>query len=141
MKKDDQENKNETNDKNASSLTQSSSSEIKENGEVEPEKKPLSKKEKKKQKRLKIAVLKQLVLRPDVVEVHDVNAADPALLVHLKSYRNTVPVPRHWCQKRKYLQGKRGIEKPAFHLPDFIAATGISKIRAAVQEKEDQKKN
>ncbi len=42
---------------------------------------------------------------------------DPRLLVHLKAYRNTVPVPRHWCQKRKYLQGKRGIEKPPFELP------------------------
>lgn len=27
------------------------------------------------------------------------------------------------------LQGKRGIEKAPFHLPDFIAATGIQKIR------------
>ena len=37
-----------------------------------------------------------------------------------QSTRNTVPVPRHWCFKRKYLQGKRGIEKPPFDLPDFI---------------------
>lgn len=28
-----------------------------------------------------------------------------------------------------FLQGKRGIEKQPFHLPDFIAATGIEKIR------------
>lgn len=34
----------------------------------------------------------------------DATAADPKLLVFLKSYRNTVPVPRHWCQKRKFLQ-------------------------------------
>jgi len=47
----------------------------------------------------------------------DVTAADPKLLVHLKSYRNTVPVPPHWSQKRKYLQAKRGIEKPPFELP------------------------
>jgi len=47
----------------------------------------------------------------------DVTAADPKLLVSLKAYRNTVPVPQHWSQKRKYLQGKRGIEKPAFDLP------------------------
>ena len=32
-------------------------------------------------------------------------------------------------QKRKYLQGKRGIEKPPFRLPEFIRATGITKIR------------
>ena len=37
-----------------------------------------------------------------------------------QSTRNTVPVPRHWCFKRKYLQGKRGIEKPPFNLPEFI---------------------
>jgi len=37
---------------------------------------------------------------------------------------NTVSVPRHWSQKRKYLQGKRGIERPPFGLPDFIEATG-----------------
>ena len=28
-----------------------------------------------------------------------------------------------------WLQGKRGIEKQPFQLPDFIAATGIEKIR------------
>jgi len=89
--------------------------------------------------RLSVAELKQLVKRPDVVEVHDVTSSDPRLLVYLKSYRNTVSVPRHWCHKRKYLQGKRGIEKPPFKLPDFIEATGISKIRATVQEKDDGK--
>ena len=47
----------------------------------------------------------------------DVTAADPGLLVHLKSLRNTVPVPKHWGQKRKYLQNKRGLEKLPFVLP------------------------
>jgi len=110
------------------------------NQEPEPEVKQMSKKEKKRLKRISVAVLKQLVRRPDVVESWDVTAADPRLLVHLKSYKNTVPVPRHWNQKRKYLQGKRGVEKTPFDLPEFIAATGISKIRAAIQEKEDNKK-
>jgi len=99
----------------------------------------LSRRKKKLMNRLSVAELKQLVKRPDVVEVHDVTSADPRLLVYLKSYRNSVPVPRHWCHKRKYLQGKRGIEKPPFKLPDFIEATGISKIRATVQEKDDGK--
>ena len=62
--------------------------------------------------------------RPDVVEAHDVTAQDPRLLVHLKAYRNTVPVPTHWCQKRKYLQNKRGFEKPPFELPEYIRRTG-----------------
>uniref|UniRef100_A0A8C8JVB4 SAP domain-containing protein n=1 Tax=Oncorhynchus tshawytscha TaxID=74940 RepID=A0A8C8JVB4_ONCTS len=81
----------------------------------------------------------QLVARPDVVEMHDVTAQEPKLLVHLKATRNTVPVPRHWCFKRKYLQGKRGIEKPPFELPEFIKRTGIQEMREALQEKEDAK--
>ena len=83
-----------------------------------------------------VAELKQVVAHPEVVDVHDVNASDPRLLIHLKSYRNSVPVPRHWSRKRKYLQGKRGIEKPPFKLPDFIEATGISKMRSNVQSDE-----
>lgn len=99
----------------------------------------LSKRKLKKLNRLSVAELKQLVSRPDVVEMHDVTARDPRLLVHLKSTRNTVPVPRHWCFKRKYLQGKRGIEKPPFDLPEFIKKTGIMEMREALQEKEEAK--
>nr|CAG8494128.1 10588_t:CDS:10 [Entrophospora candida] len=92
------------------------------------------------QNELSVAQLKQLVKRPEVVEWVDVTAADPKLLVSLKAYRNTVPVPQHWSQKRKYLQGKRGIEKPAFDLPEFIKDTGIMEMREAVREKEDAAK-
>lgn len=100
----------------------------------------ISKKKRKLRDRLKIAELKQICSRPEVVEVWDVTATDPKILVFLKAYRNSVPVPRHWSQKRKYLQGKRGIEKPPFKLPDFIEATGISMMRQAYQEKEEAKK-
>jgi splicing factor 3B subunit 2 len=102
--------------------------------------KKISRKARKLKSRLSVAELKQLVQRPDVVEAHDVTAADPRLLVHLKAYRNTVPVPRHWCHKRKYLQGKRGIEKKPFELPDFIALTGISKLRDTEDDQLDAKK-
>ncbi|XP_050462889.1 splicing factor 3B subunit 2 [Cataglyphis hispanica] len=97
----------------------------------------LSKRKLKRLTRLSVAELKQLVGRPDVVEMHDVTARDPKLLVQLKAHRNTVPVPRHWCFKRKYLQGKRGIEKPPFDLPDFIKRTGITEMRASLQERDD----
>lgn len=97
----------------------------------------LSKRKLKRLTRLSVAELKQLVGRPDVVEMHDVTARDPKLLVQLKAHRNTVPVPRHWCFKRKYLQGKRGIEKPPFDLPDFIKRTGITEMRASLQERGD----
>ncbi|EFJ51039.1 hypothetical protein VOLCADRAFT_57823, partial [Volvox carteri f. nagariensis] len=100
----------------------------------------LSKKKLKLLNRLKVAELKAVCARPEVVEVWDVTAPDPPLLVFLKAYRNTVPVPRHWSQKRKYLQGKRGLEKPPFKLPDFIEATGIAEMRSAYQAKEDAKK-
>ena len=63
------------------------------------------------------------------MEEHDCNANDPVLLVTLKAHRNSVPIPEHWSQKRKYLQGKRGFLKPPFRLPDYIQATGISKMR------------
>lgn len=100
------------------------------------EKKPLSKKKARKMNRLTVAELKQLVKKPEVVEWTDVTASDPRLLLHLKSYRNTVPIPSHWSAKRDYLQGKRGIEKPPFQLPSYIADTGIATMRDAVKEKE-----
>uniref|UniRef100_A0A453PYX5 DUF382 domain-containing protein n=1 Tax=Aegilops tauschii subsp. strangulata TaxID=200361 RepID=A0A453PYX5_AEGTS len=39
-------------------------------------------------------------------QVWDATASEPKLLVYLKSYRNTVPVPRHWSQKRKFFAGQ-----------------------------------
>ncbi|PNX56466.1 splicing factor 3B subunit 2-like protein, partial [Trifolium pratense] len=81
-----------------------SDSDDEENENDQKEKGGVSNKKKKLQRRMKIAELKQVSSRPDVVEVWDATAADPKLLVFLKSYRNTVPVPRHWCQKRKFLQ-------------------------------------
>uniref|UniRef100_H2YDL3 PSP proline-rich domain-containing protein n=1 Tax=Ciona savignyi TaxID=51511 RepID=H2YDL3_CIOSA len=99
----------------------------------------ISKKKLRRMNRLSVAELKQLVTRPDVVEMHDVTAQDPCLLVHLKAARNSVTVPRHWCFKRKYLQGKRGFEKPPFELPQCIKNTGIMEMRQALQEKEDSR--
>ena len=43
--------------------------------------------------RLSVGELKQLVRRPEAVELVDVASTDPRLLIHLKSYRNAVPVP------------------------------------------------
>ena len=38
--------------------------------------------------------------------------------------------------QRKYLSGKRGIEKPPFELPEFIKKTGIMEMREALQQKD-----
>lgn len=81
----------------------------------------MSKRKLRKINRLSVAELKRLVKKPEVVEWVDVTAADPRMLVQLKSYRNTIPVPAHWSQKRDYLQGKRGIEKPLYQLPGASA--------------------
>ncbi|KAJ2814406.1 hypothetical protein GGI24_006403, partial [Coemansia furcata] len=90
-----------------------------------------SSRKQKKNSRISVAELKQIAPRPEVVEWTDVSARDPGLLVALKATRNTVPVPIHWSQKKKYLQYKRGMEKPPFDLPDFIKATGIMEMREA----------
>jgi len=84
-----------------------------------------------------VAELKNRVERADLVEAHDVSSRDPDFLLYLKAVPNTVPIPRHWLMKRKYLQGKRGIEKPPFQLPDFIVRTGISEVRKAIDEDEN----
>ena len=107
--------------------------------EYQPESKALSNRAKKERSRLTVAQLKQLVAHPDVVEDHDVTAADSRLLVHLKSYKGTVPVPKHWKQKRKYLQGKAGHEQSPYQLPASVLATGIDKVREAIKEEEDEK--
>eukprot|EP00445_Apocalathium_hangoei_P037283 CAMPEP_0203948382 /NCGR_PEP_ID=MMETSP0359-20131031/83048_1 /ASSEMBLY_ACC=CAM_ASM_000338 /TAXON_ID=268821 /ORGANISM="Scrippsiella Hangoei, Strain SHTV-5" /LENGTH=884 /DNA_ID=CAMNT_0050879925 /DNA_START=88 /DNA_END=2742 /DNA_ORIENTATION=+ len=99
----------------------------------------LSKKKRKVAGRVTLAELKTLVKRPDVVEVWDTTSEDPRLLVYLKAYRNTVNVPKHWSSKRKYMAGKRGVEKPPFKLPEFIEATGIAKIRQSILEKQAEK--
>lgn len=104
------------------------------------EKQAASKKKLKRLNRMSVAVLKQTAKHPEVVEWIDVTSSDPHLLVQLKGYRNMVPVPAHWSQKRKYLQGKRGIEKLPFELPEFIKDTGIMELRNAVKEKEDASK-
>lgn len=105
-------------------------------GEMETEEERISKKKQRKANRMSVAELKQLALKPDVVEWVDVTAPDPLFLVHLKGLKNTVPVPVHWSQKRRYLAGKRGVEKMAYQLPEYIADTGIGAMREAVAEKE-----
>jgi splicing factor 3B subunit 2 len=80
--------------------------------------------------------LKRMTRRPDVVEWVDTTAQDPEFLVYLKSYKNTVPVPKHWSQKRKFMNLKQGSDRMPFTLPYFIEATGIAKIRAQMRERE-----
>jgi splicing factor 3B subunit 2 len=108
-----------------------------EDEEAEAEHK-LSKKARKAQNKLSVAELKALVRKPETVDWTDTSASDPRLLVHIKSYRNVVPVPIHWSLKREYLSSKRGVEKPAFQLPKFIQETGIAEMRDAVLEKREE---
>ncbi|RAL06977.1 U2 snRNP complex subunit CUS1 [Aspergillus homomorphus CBS 101889] len=105
----------------------------------EEEKEPvLSRRKRKELNKLSVAELKAMVRKPEIVEWTDTSAPDPRLLVHLKSYRNVVPVPSHWSLKREYLSSKRGVEKAPFALPKFIQETGISEMRDAALEKQEQ---
>lgn len=85
-----------------------------------------------------VADLKRNVQRPDLVEAHDVTATDPEFLIRLKAVPGSVPVPRHWGRKRKYLQGKRGFEKAPFQLPAFLVNTGITELRDTVMDAEKE---
>ncbi|KAL2825397.1 hypothetical protein BDW59DRAFT_146149 [Aspergillus cavernicola] len=98
----------------------------------------LSKRKRKELNKLSVAELKAMVRKPELVEWTDTSAPDPRLLVHIKAHRNVVPVPSHWSLKREYLSSKRGIEKPPFSLPKFIQETGISEMRDAALEKQEQ---
>ncbi|GAD99463.1 PSP family protein [Paecilomyces variotii No. 5] len=98
----------------------------------------LSKRKRKELNKLSVAELKAMVRKPEIVEWTDTSAPDPRLLVHIKAYRNVVPVPSHWSLKREYLSSKRGVEKPPFALPKFIQETGIAEMRDAALEKQEQ---
>ncbi|KAJ3385695.1 hypothetical protein HDU92_002922 [Lobulomyces angularis] len=119
----------ETNEENSDSKKDLS---ISEQLELDEQKK-LSVKRQKRMQRISVAQLKQVVKNPELVDWVDVTSDDPVLLVHLKSYRNTVPIPIHWSQKRKYLQAKRGTVKKPFELPDFIKQTGITEMRGDIE--------
>lgn len=106
-----------------------------EEGENEPK---ISKKKRKELNKLSVAELKAMVRKPEIVEWTDTSAPDPRLLIQIKAHRNVVPVPSHWSLKREYLSSKRGVEKAPFALPKFIQETGISEMRDAALEKQEQ---
>ena len=89
--------------------------------------------------RIPLAKLKQMTPNPEVVELEDCTAKYSILLVQLKSAPHTIPVPRHWSRKRKYLAGKRGFLKPPFELPQFIKDTGVGEQRDAQRAIDDKK--
>jgi splicing factor 3B subunit 2 len=124
------------NPKNISSSTATASVTDEEELGAEQHDVSLSKRKLRDMLRPSIAELKRRVRYPDLVEAHDVTSPDPDFLIALKGMPGTVPVPRHWGRKRKYLQGKRGFEKPTFVLPDFLVATGITELRDATMQSE-----
>ena len=95
----------------------------------EEESRKKRKKRKKEEGNQALAELKAKAPYPEVVEPWDTNANDPELLIHFKCMPNTVPVPIHWAQNGKYLQSQRGKVRKPYNLPDYIEATGISRIR------------
>lgn len=101
----------------------------KEKEEQKEEGPKMSEKKLKKKNRMTVYELKMETDRPDLVDNWDVSAPDPKFLITLKKVRNTIPVPKHWAQKRRYLMYKRGVSKIPFRLPSFIENTGITQVR------------
>jgi len=89
--------------------------------------------------RMSLAELKSKVFRPELVDGMDNCSPDPLALLMCKSCRNAVQIPRHWSNKRNYLANKRGVDKIAFKLPEYIEQTGIAKIRQALIAKEAER--
>ena len=89
----------------------------------------LSKNSLRKLNRPSVGYLKQLVDDPELVTLHETRATDPHLTLHLKGYRNFVPVPCHWVNPKSYLARKRGIAKPPYELPEYFLSAGISDLR------------
>ncbi|EUD69304.1 hypothetical protein C922_00167 [Plasmodium inui San Antonio 1] len=120
-------------------LDEEDDEEEEENGGKTKKKEPISKKALKLLSRPSIVQLKEFAKKPELVEIWDTTASDPFFFVWLKCLKDSVPVPQQWCQKRKYMHGKRGIEKIPYQLPPYIEDTKISEIRQAIKEKEEQK--
>lgn len=74
-----------------------------EGSDDEEERQRMSKRKRKLESRLKIAELKQTCPRPEVVEVWDVTAQDPRLLVYLKVHVHSLMLHLRWTLKgREY---------------------------------------
>lgn len=125
----------------SSSSDSSSQDDVNSDKEKEDKKREqrLSRKHLKLKNRPSVMKLKEFAEKPELVEIWDTTASDPFFYVWLKCARNSVTVPQHWCMKRKYMHGKRGIEKMPYVLPPYIEDTKISEIRQSIREREEQK--
>ncbi|KAH8581725.1 Cus1p U2 snRNP [Cryptosporidium sp. chipmunk genotype I] len=88
--------------------------------------------------KMTVKELKEKTNHPELVEIWDTTAEDPEFLVYLKSCQGSVRIPHHWNSKRRYLQGKKGLERPPYKLPHFIEETKIAEIRALILEEESK---
>ena len=122
---------NNTKEKTQNEKKENSDDSSSENNEklIQDESRKKRKKMLKEQGQSLLADLKSKAQYPEVVEPWDTNGNDPELLIHFKCMPNTVPVPIHWAQNGKYLQSQRGKVRKPYKLPDYIEATGISRIR------------
>ncbi|GFW45274.1 hypothetical protein TNCV_4733821 [Trichonephila clavipes] len=50
-----------------------------------------------------------------------------------------VLIPEHWSFRREYSQNKRGRERLAWELPDFIKRIGFVKVRQLLRKRENRK--
>jgi splicing factor 3B subunit 2 len=86
-----------------------------------------------------ITVLNLIARRAVFIESHDTNIPGRFFFAEHKNVRNNIPVPSHWSQKRHNLNFKKGSETPRYRLPKYLETSGISQMRAALQEIDDKK--
>ncbi|GFS47984.1 hypothetical protein TNIN_140021 [Trichonephila inaurata madagascariensis] len=58
---------------------------------------------------------------------------------NLRASSNIALIPQNWSLRREYSQDKRGRERLAWELPDFIKRIGVVKVRQLLRERENRK--
>ena len=86
-------------------------------------------KARKRRERATVEELKLTTDFPELVELHDANAADPRFLVSVKAQRNTVQVPPHWWEKSVFLSNQTDRDQSDAVMPAFVASTGVAAMR------------
>ncbi|GFV15345.1 splicing factor 3B subunit 2 [Trichonephila clavipes] len=87
----------------------------------------------------KIEEIKPKLFKRKLEKLSRMTVAKLQQTVNLKASSNIIIIPQHWSFKREYSQDKRGIEKLAWKLPDFIKRVSIMKVRRSPRETEHQK--
>ncbi|GFY39444.1 uncharacterized protein TNIN_335641 [Trichonephila inaurata madagascariensis] len=89
---------------------------------------------------MKLKKKRQNWLRENSKKLSRMTVAKLQQTVDLKASSNMLLIPQYWSFRREYSQDKRGKEKLAWKLRDFIKRDGTMKIRQSSRETENRDK-